>query len=95
MASDEQQSVDIHVFQSERELVQHNKSLSTFTLNGIAPAARGVPKIETKNQADVLCYQTKKKLEQLSPKITKDEKTKLEFLLKDLKDVKKRKILLT
>merc|ERR1711937_1008719 len=45
-ASDEQQSVDIHVLQGERELAKDNKSLGTFTLNGIAPAARGVPQIE-------------------------------------------------
>merc|ERR1712118_358270 len=45
-ASDEQPSVDIHVLQGERELAKHNKSLGTFTLNGIAPAARGVPQIE-------------------------------------------------
>ena len=45
-AADNQPSVDIHVLQGERELVKYNKSLGTFTLNGIPPAARGVPQIE-------------------------------------------------
>ena len=150
-ASDEQQSVDIHVLQGERELAKDNKSLGTFTLNGIAPAARGVPqievifdidasgilsvtakdkstnqqqsitisgastlpkdevermvkdaetnaiadkkksnKIETKNKAEVLCYETKKQLEQMSSKITKDEKTTIDSLIKDLEDVLKK-----
>ena len=47
-------------------------------------------RIETKNQDEILCYQTKKKLEQLGPKITKDENKNLEFLIKDLKDVQKK-----
>ena len=150
-ASEEQQNVDIHILSSEMELAQHNKSLGTFTLNGIAPAARGVPqievifdidasgilsvtakdkstnqqqsitisgastlpkdevermvkdaetnaiadkkksnKIETKNKAEVLCYETKKQLEQMSSKITKDEKTTIDFLIKDLEDVLKK-----
>ena len=150
-ASDEQQSVDIHVLQGERELAKDNKSLGTFTLNGIAPAARGVPqievifdidasgilsvtakdkstnqqqsitisgastlpkdevermvkdaetnaiadkkksnKIETKNKAEVLCYETKKQLEQMSSKTTKDEKTTIDSLIKDLEDVLKK-----
>ena len=32
--------------QGERELAKDNKSLGTFRLDGIAPAARGVPQIE-------------------------------------------------
>ena len=36
----------IQVFQGERDIAQHNKSLGTFELTGIAPAPRGVPKIE-------------------------------------------------
>ncbi len=45
-ADDNQPSVDIQIYQGERELVQHNKLLGRFTLSGIAPAPRGVPQIE-------------------------------------------------
>lgn len=45
-ASDNQPQVEIHVLQGEREMASDNKSLGTFTLDGIAPAPRGVPQIE-------------------------------------------------
>ena len=45
-AEDNQPSVQIQVFQGEREIAQHNKLLGSFELVGIAPAPRGVPQIE-------------------------------------------------
>jgi len=150
-AVDNQPNVEIHVLQGERELAKDNKSLGTFRLDGIAPAARGVPQIEvtfdidangilsvtakdkatnkqqsitisgastlpkdevermvkdaeanatadkekseqidTKNQAEALCYQTKKQLEQLESTISADEKTKIETLVAELEEVTKK-----
>jgi len=144
-AVDNQPNVEIHVLQGERELAKDNKSLGTFRLDGIAPAARGVPQIEvtfdidangilsvtakdkatnkqqsitisgastlpkdevermvkdaeanatadkekseqieTKNQAEALCYQTKKQLEQLESTISAEEKEKIETLITTL-----------
>ena len=40
--------------------------------------------IETKNQADSLCYQTKKQLDELTDKISIDERAKIESLVTDL-----------
>lgn len=45
-AADNQPQVEIHVLQGEREMAADNKSLGKFTLDGIAPAPRGVPQIE-------------------------------------------------
>jgi molecular chaperone DnaK len=45
-AADNQNSVDIHVLQGEREMSADNKSLGRFELVGIPPAPRGVPQIE-------------------------------------------------
>ena len=45
-AADNQPQVEIHVLQGEREMSADNKSLGRFTLDGIAPAPRGVPQIE-------------------------------------------------
>ena len=144
-AVDNQPNVEIHVLQGERELAKDNKSLGTFRLDGIAPAARGVPQIEvtfdidangilsvtakdkatnkqqsitisgastlpkdevermvkdaeanatadkerseqidTKNQSEALCYQTKKQLEQLESTITSEEKQKIEAQVSEL-----------
>ena len=149
-AVDNQPNVEIHVLQGERELAKDNKSLGTFRLDGIAPAARGVPQIEvtfdidangilsvtakdkatnkqqsitisgastlpkdevermvkdaetnaaadkerseqidTKNQSEALCYQTKKQLEQLEATATPEEKQKIEKLVADLEEAVK------
>ena len=146
-AVDNQPNVEIHVLQGERELAKDNKSLGTFRLDGIAPAARGVPQIEvtfdidangilsvtakdkatnkqqsitisgastlpkdevermvedaeanaaadkekseqieTKNQSEALCYQTRKQLEQLEATIDASEKQKIEGMISDLEE---------
>src|SRR5438270_9020551 len=45
-AADSQPQVEIHVLQGEREMVEGNKSLGRFILDGIPPAPRGIPQIE-------------------------------------------------
>jgi molecular chaperone DnaK len=45
-ADDNQPSVQIQVFQGEREIASYNKKLGMFELAGLAPAPRGVPQIE-------------------------------------------------
>jgi molecular chaperone DnaK len=45
-ASDGQSSVEIKVFQGEREMAADNKILGQFTLMGIPPAPKGAPQIE-------------------------------------------------
>lgn len=45
-AADNQDSVEIHILQGEREMAADNKSLGRFILSGIAPAPRGIPQIE-------------------------------------------------
>ena len=150
-AVDNQPNVEIHVLQGERELAKDNKSLGTFRLDGIAPAARGVPQIEVtfdidangilsvtakdkatnkqqsitisgastlpkdevermvkdaeananadkeraeqidlKNQAETLCYQTSKQMEQLESTIPAEEKQRIETLVAELEEVTKK-----
>ncbi|MBQ6640792.1 MAG: Hsp70 family protein, partial [Saccharopolyspora sp.] len=45
-ADDNQPSVQIQVFQGEREIAAHNNKLGSFDLTGLPPALRGVPQIE-------------------------------------------------
>src|ERR1700742_579813 len=45
-ADDNQPSVQIQVFQGEREIAAYNKKLGMFELSGIAPAPRGGPQVE-------------------------------------------------
>ncbi|WIM67454.1 molecular chaperone DnaK [Corynebacterium breve] len=45
-AEDNQPSVQIQVFQGEREMASANTLLGSFELGGIAPAPRGIPQIE-------------------------------------------------
>ena len=44
--ADGQRSVDIHVYQGERELVKDNRSLSKFQLRDLDPLPAGMPRIE-------------------------------------------------
>ncbi len=45
-AADNQPSVQIQVYQGEREMAAYNKKLGMFELTGLPPAPRGVPQIE-------------------------------------------------
>jgi molecular chaperone DnaK len=45
-ADDNQPSVQIQVFQGEREIAAYNKKLGMFELAGLAPSPRGIPQIE-------------------------------------------------
>ena len=45
-AADNQPSVTISVHQGEREMAKYNKMLGQFNLEGIPPAARGMPQID-------------------------------------------------
>lgn len=52
-AEDGQTSVQVQVFQGEREVTSGNKMLGEFELTGIPPAPRGVPQIEVTFDIDV------------------------------------------
>ncbi len=51
-ADDNQPSVQIQVFQGEREIAVYNKKLGMFELTGLPPAPRGVPQIEVSFDID-------------------------------------------
>ena len=51
-AEDSQTSVDVHVLQGEREQSVYNKTIGRFRLDGIPPAARGIPQIEVSFDID-------------------------------------------
>ncbi len=51
-ASDSQPSVEVQVFQGERPMAQDNKKIGQFHLDGLPPAARGVPQIEVSFDID-------------------------------------------
>ena len=52
-AEDDQDSVEVQIFQGEREFTKDNKPLGTVELVGIPPAPRGTPKIEVTFKIDV------------------------------------------
>jgi len=45
-AADMQTAVTVHVYQGERPMAADNTGLGEFNLDGLAPAPRGVPKVE-------------------------------------------------
>jgi molecular chaperone DnaK len=49
---DNQQSVEIHILQGEREVASGNRSLGKFELVGIPPAPRGLPQIDVTFEID-------------------------------------------
>lgn len=49
---DNQQSVEIHILQGEREIASANRSLGKFELVGIPPADRGIPQIDVTFEVD-------------------------------------------
>ena len=51
-AADSQPSVEIHVLQGERPMVEGNKTLGRFMLDGIPAAPRGTPQIEVSFDID-------------------------------------------
>jgi molecular chaperone DnaK len=51
-AADNQPSVEINVLQGERSLAKDNKTLGKFILDGIPPAARGIPQVEVSFDID-------------------------------------------
>ena len=51
-ADDNQPSVQIQVYQGEREMAAYNKKLGMFELTGLPPAPRGMPQIEVSFDID-------------------------------------------
>jgi len=49
---DNQQSVEIHILQGEREIANANRSLGKFELVGIPPAPQGVPQVDVAFEVD-------------------------------------------
>jgi molecular chaperone DnaK len=45
-ATDNQNSVELHVLQGERPMAKDNRTIGRFNLDGIPPAPRGVPQVE-------------------------------------------------
>src|SRR5262245_18530363 len=50
--TDNQQVVEVHVLQGEREIASGNRSLARFELVGIPPSPRGVPQVEVTFEVD-------------------------------------------
>ena len=51
-AADNQDAVDVNIFQGERQMTRDNKQVGNFRLDGIPAAPRGVPRIEVSFDID-------------------------------------------
>jgi len=72
-AADNQNSVEIHVLQGEREMSGDNKTLGRFILDGIPPAPRGMPQVEVTFDIDangILSVKAREKVTGKEQKIT-------------------------
>jgi len=59
-AEDNQPSVQIQVYQGEREMAAYNKKLGMFELTGLPPAPRGIPQIEVyQGEREMAAYNKK------------------------------------
>ncbi len=79
-AADNQTQVEVHVVQGERPMAADNKSLGSFILDGIPPAARGIPQIEVTFDIDangILNVSAKDKATGKEQKITIKNATQL------------------
>ncbi len=90
-AADFQTSVEIHIVQGERPMAADNVSLGRFTLDGIPPAPRGVPRIEVTFDinADGILTVTAKDLgtnKEMSVKITAPHRLSREEIEKMIKE---------
>ena len=104
-AADNQPSVEIKVLQGERSMAADNVLLGTFSLDGIAPAPRGIPQIEVTFNIDVngiLNVSAKdkgtgkeQKITIQSSSLTKDqiEKMKAEAEAHEAEDTKKKELI--
>lgn len=96
-AVDNQTNVDIHVLQGDREFAANNKSLGEFKLDGIRPAARGVPKVEVSFDIDangILLVKAKDKNTGAEQQITitgssKLDDTEIDRMVKDAEQFSK------
>ena len=68
-AEDNQNAVDIYVYQGERAMAKDNKLLGNFRLDGIQAAPRGLPRIEVSFDIDANGILNVKALEKASGKV--------------------------
>ena len=104
-AADNQPSVEIKVLQGERSMAADNVLLGTFSLDGIAPAPRGIPQIEVTFNIDangIVNVSAKdkgtgkeQKITIQSSSLTKDqiEKMKAEAEAHEAEDTKKKELI--
>src|SRR5262249_22271196 len=79
-AEDNQDAVDIQIYQGERPLPRDNKKLGTFRLDGIPPAPRATPRIEVSFDIDangIVCVSAKDEKTNREQKITITASTNL------------------